>query len=412
MRPTRPAEAWAPPVSSRPTRGVEPHSFDEVELLPLPEVEVPAPCSSGARSMRQRHARRRAVALRVNEMVSALNEMAGCGSCAPGAHPTAAQASALEHLRNTCVSLAPGDDVPWAQEAFQTLRGPSSPSYGLPTNLASYQKDRLSLPAASTKPVSLATLLPGEDRCLVANFEQTCFRPDTEVEKLNREYGEIVPYMDPALKGSWRLYSEFLRRLHAAGMIRWALERKERATPFFVQKKNGMQRLIIDARRFNRRSSPPPKAPLGTVSALADIRLDDTEVLSFAASGIQDCFHQLELPASLQAYFGLDPLPAKLLSVRRIGSTSVSGDTLIYPLVRTAPMGCMWSIYWCQRAHEHCLDSAALLRGASSCLGAAARVPDRTPLPGWGAGAGPRATSTSSPPAATRCVNLVYADNN
>lgn len=173
-----------------------------------------------------------------------------------------------------------------------------------------------------------------------------------------------------------------------------------------------MQRLIIDARRFTRRSSPPPNAPLGTVSALADIRLDDAEVLSFAASDIQDCFHHFELPASLQAYFGVDPWPAKLLGVRRIGSTSVSGETLIYPLVRTAPTGCTWSMYWCQRAHELCLDSAALLGGASSCLGAAARGRDRTPFSGWGAGAGPRTASTVSPPASTRCVNLVYDDSN
>lgn len=44
---------------------------------------------------------------------------------------------------------------------------------------------------------------------MVANFEQTCSRTDAALEKLAREYGEIVPHMDPVLKGSWRAYKEF-----------------------------------------------------------------------------------------------------------------------------------------------------------------------------------------------------------
>lgn len=243
----------------------------------------------------------------------------------------------------------------------------------------------------------------------MAKFEQTCFRTDTDVEKMNRDYRQMVPHVDPALKGIWRLYSEILRRLHAAGMVWWALGRKEWTTPFFVQTKNGIQRLIIDARRFNRRSSPPPKAPLGTVSALADIRQDEAEVLAFVASCIQDCFHHFELPTSLQAYFGLDRLPAKLLGVRPIGAASVSGDTLMCPLIRTAPMGCMCSMYWCrcQRPHEHCLDLAAILGGAASCLASGARVRDSTPFPGWSTEVDPSSPAAASPPATARCMNLV-----
>lgn len=134
-------------------------------------------------------------------------------------------------------------------------------------------------------------------------------------------------------------------------------------------------------------------------------------MLAFAASDIQDCFHHFELPDDLQAYFGLDPLPAKFLGIRRVGGQLVSGDTPVFPLIRTAPMGCSWSMYWCQRAHDHCLDRASLAVGEPG-IGPEARVRDRAPFPGWGAGAASDLAAPSGSCRASGCVNLVFADNN
>lgn len=78
--------------------------------------------------------------MRVNDAVESLNAMSGCPAGAAAEPPTAAQASALEHLRATFLAMAPSE-VPPAREAFDTLRGVSSP-YGLPTNLAGYLGSR------------------------------------------------------------------------------------------------------------------------------------------------------------------------------------------------------------------------------------------------------------------------------
>lgn len=134
------------------------------------------------------------MAQRVNAAVSALNEMSGAGERASGTTPTTAQARALEHLRDTIAAVAPDGDVLRARGAFCALRGPGGSAYGLPTNLASYQKDLLSLPQSSTRPVPLTSLLPEGDPCVVTNFEQSCVRTDADLEKMNAEFGVMTPY--------------------------------------------------------------------------------------------------------------------------------------------------------------------------------------------------------------------------
>lgn len=197
-------------------------------------------------------------------------------------------------------------------------------------------------------------------------------------------------------------------------MTRWSLFRREKATPFFVKKKDGRLRLIIDARRFNRRCLPPPKSQLGSAAALMDLELGENDLLSFAASDIQDCFHHFELPEHLQEFFGLEPLLARILGIKRINGTTVGGDTPIFPLIQTAPMGCSWSMYWCQRAHERCLDRAAVASPELG-IGPSARVQDRRPFPvDWcrTGSAGEKLGPRSQPAPSAQCVNLVHADNN
>ena len=86
------------------------------------------------------------------------------------------------------------EEIPTAREAFKMLRGEGSPgAYGLPTNLASYQKDRLSMPSELIKAAELSQLVPACDRSQVVNFEQECLRPIAEVQALREELGDITP---------------------------------------------------------------------------------------------------------------------------------------------------------------------------------------------------------------------------
>ena len=347
----------------------------------------------------------------VNATVESLNEMSGAACCSRPGVISEGQLSALCNLWEAHLAAKPAEPAPTAREAFVLLRGTSSPStYGLPTNLASYRKGSVALPESAAEAVPLLDILPPADRLAMANFEDHMMLTESEVSSINQELGEITPYCDPVLRSDWRQYACFLRRLERAGVVRWALARKERCTPFFVKKKNDDLRLIIDARRFNRRCKPPPYSPMGSVPSLLGVEVPADETLYFAASDIKDCFHHFKLPAALQEYFGLDGLPAKLLGIRRLDGQPVAPETTIYPLIMTAPMGCSWSMYWCQRAHEHCVNLCATSFGLPG-LSAAQRLQERRPFGGWPEKQSDAPFSDEST-AANSSLNLVYADNN
>ena len=251
----------------------------EAPLLPLPQIPW-CRAADGDRCLPRGTQQRRALQARLIELVNAsvvaLNDLAGVSSCSPPSSPSEAQLGALCNLWDAHLAVRP-DEVLTAREAFLVLRGQCSPAYGLPTNLASYRKDAISLPTSALDSTPLADLLPDGDRYTMANFEQQMMLSDEAVQRLVEVEGDIVPYCDPVLRSDWRQRASFIRRLERAGMIRFSLSRRERCTPFFVKKKNDSLRLIIDARRFNRRCKPPPYTPLGSVPGLLDIELNSDE---------------------------------------------------------------------------------------------------------------------------------------
>ena len=110
----------------------------------------------------------------VNATVESLNEMAGA-ACGPRPGVISeGQLSALCKLREAHLAAKPAEPAPTAREAFVLLRGTSSPStYGLPTNLASYRKECVSLPDTQLEVVPLTKVLPQDDRRAIANLEFT-----------------------------------------------------------------------------------------------------------------------------------------------------------------------------------------------------------------------------------------------
>eukprot|EP00973_Karenia_brevis_P084010 11656732-Karenia_brevis.AAC.1 len=72
------------------------------------------------------------------------------------------------------------------------------------------------------------------------------------------ERGLPRTYMDPTLQHNESLYSEFIAQLFECGVISFAREVKCECGMFFVRKKNGMLRLILDARLANSFFRSPP----------------------------------------------------------------------------------------------------------------------------------------------------------
>eukprot|EP00973_Karenia_brevis_P012395 1683467-Karenia_brevis.AAC.1 len=72
------------------------------------------------------------------------------------------------------------------------------------------------------------------------------------------------PYLDPMFKNYPRKYGNFLKDLKSRKLIRWSTYSHCTLGLFFVRKKNGRQRMIVDARPLNFRCAEPPHVALAT----------------------------------------------------------------------------------------------------------------------------------------------------
>jgi len=132
----------------------------------------------------------------------------------------------------------------------------------------------------------------------------------------------------------------------------------EEAGTFFVEKKNGKLRLVIDARRSNCYFGAPHKVALTSASAIADIELGDTETLWGASCDIKDCFYNIALPKPLRRIFALKGLRAE----SALWPNCLRGRAL-QPRLAVLPMGFSWALYWAQRILELAVVRAGITGG-------------------------------------------------
>ena len=147
-------------------------------MWPLPRLGPHMASTTGkSRGCQQRAARRKQLARRVDASIEALNSFAGFAT------PEAVTSTGLDpvhqavqrHLWESHAEADPHGEVPRPREAFLALRSTCKPaSYaGLPTNLASYQKDLVSMPQHKVTTASLSELLPEADRDTIMHVEHS-----------------------------------------------------------------------------------------------------------------------------------------------------------------------------------------------------------------------------------------------
>ena len=76
-------------------------------------------------------------------------------------------------------------------------------------------------------------------------------RPVSEVADQESLVGPAGQYVDPVFQHSWRHYVGFIHDLAKAGSVGFVETAGEHVGLFFVAKKAGAQRFIIDARTSN-----------------------------------------------------------------------------------------------------------------------------------------------------------------
>jgi hypothetical protein len=226
-----------------------------------------------SRGTRQRRGRAQELDRRQAETISALNWCLGRRS-----EPRNIDAPLLWQEREAVAQLvAPvcckPDTAPSQDEAAKTLlRG--RVSYDTRddfTTAVPYESGSVSLPEDVSNSKDVRELLGAEDRLLIEGWQESMMRSSHELEQLNADYGEIVPFWDRKLQRNSKEYRQLIKMLDARGLITWTCEPMEFASIFFVAKKDNAQRLIIDARRANRRFKRPPHVDLITSEGLSRI---------------------------------------------------------------------------------------------------------------------------------------------
>eukprot|EP00438_Fugacium_kawagutii_P018856 Skav230896 [mRNA] locus=scaffold2765:199618:204679:- [translate_table: standard] len=301
----------------------------------------------------------------INETVDALNQLydfgGGSGTVLADELVSAAQARSLEFIEECIEQLGPPGDVtgPGALEALRVTEGyedlPSS------STLGSFDPALVSLPAGGVQPCDLADLWGEGGQMFVKEFisEQTVSE-DAASQKLEA-IGPRCVYTDPKLRGR-RDYVKFLNQLRELNLIDFSIEEAtETVGIFFVKKKQGRLRLILDCRRSNHWFKEPKHVALTTGESLRRVSVEANEKLYVCSADLANAFYTLSMPMELRRYFGLQRVKAGDLDITEVDGVPVQKTTLLQPRIAVLPMGWSWALYWCQLLHERIAERSGLL---------------------------------------------------
>ena len=111
--------------------------------------------------------------------------------------------------------------------------------------LVSYQPGKTSLPCVSSPPHGVAGMLDSKASDTLVGFEKDMLLDQSAYSSLVSVDGRVKPRVDPVLMNSKEKYEAFISELCALPIVTHAQAPKEHVV-FFVRRKDGLQRLIID----------------------------------------------------------------------------------------------------------------------------------------------------------------------
>lgn len=296
-------------------------------------------------------------------------------SFASSLHPmSAAQQKVFEFIVQSLHELGPIPDGLDGPGALEMLR--ASGDYGSdqnPASLGSYDPGKLSLPEAGNVPVPLDTLW-GQNGCeFVGSFVNSITMPEKEARARVAASGVRACYSDPLLRHP-KTFASLVKRLHACGLVSFSTVKPKCNTElFFVKKKSGLLRMVVDCRHSNCFFQDPLGVSLATGDALSRIELEPEGELCFASADLKDAFYHLELPEALRPYFGLRGVRACDIGLNQISGQAVQWNQVVYPQLSAVPMGWTWALWLCQTLHERIVG----LAGADDSF----RLSDKKPAP-------------------------------
>ena len=331
------------------------HSSRQRGLFPLPCAGNPLqPCSGLSRRCKQRAGRRYQLQQRVSEMTCALTSLYGVEGFRPAQNVSPAQREAQQVLRRAAEAFKPPVSRASPQEALRALLR-SSAVYGDGSSTA---------PESIVQATPVQDLVRSEDSEYLVGFKEKVLLSSEELRETVASQGHVRVHVDPALKRA-SVYKRFIWRLVSLGMVRLSLDAECECGVFCVWKKNGKQRVIVDARCINQRCKKPPSVRLCSGDGLGRLELPQELHLHVAQADVDNCFHRMRMPTEMQRWFSLPRISAANLGGVRIGREYPNDSTPVFPLLETLPMGFSWSLFFAQSAHEAIVERCAGLNPAS-----------------------------------------------
>ncbi|CAK9106636.1 Uncharacterized protein SCF082_LOCUS49674 [Durusdinium trenchii] len=353
-------------------------SFKQRRLFPLPLFACPPRKLGTSRSVRQRRDRICRAFDNCNEVVRALNWLAGESEPQSSDFTVSAmQQQVLSRVEGLVFSQKPsGDEIMKPEEALKVLlRGGSPYDTGVINHaVASYQSELVSVPQDCRGCPDLRDVLPTDDRQYLEENSELMLRP-----KEDRPEHPVQPYWDPKLRYNRKAYHGLVRKLNDIGYFTYTLAPLSKVGVFFVWKSNRTKlRLITDCRPTNEIFREAPGVSLTTAEGFGRIEVEleddcwgDYKLLSAVTtyvglSDVRDCFHRMRVPAWLSRYFAWESVPASVLNLE---GTTLEGKLLgprdaVFPCAGSLCQGFSWSLYFAQRANENVCRSVDTLQQA------------------------------------------------
>ena len=329
------------------------------DVLPLPALP---PLSSGsskflresisAKRNRVRFEENRRLA---NEVISSVNEMAGFRDPS-GVPPTKAQAASHDVLLRSIARMPrPAVHTPMREAIHELLHlCPSSPyqgaEEGTQSTVRAYDRDLLSLPECGADPLDAVGLIDPQGREILEHFKTTMLASDSAAGEYFEKGPRVKPFMDPKLRNNPQEYALFVKDMFARGMVGFRPAAGCVITPFFVAKKSGKLRLVLDCRASNKLFAKPPDIALAAGYTFAQLELPT------AQSDIRDYFYSIGLPPGLRPSFCLPRVRSADLG--GLLSGELAGHEWVFPQMKVVPMGWSWSMWVAQRIHQHIAASS------------------------------------------------------
>ena len=232
--------------------------------LPVPPVEHREKLL--ARGCRQRVGRRAALCEDVKLAVEGLNWCAGFdGVEAGGAIP----ATAVGLVQKLVKERGVPPERETEEEAARALLRERVGYQAGPSNVATFEMSRVSLPGDISGAPRLEDVLPHSALAFLEDNFAPMLKSEAELLEMH-DHGEVItPCWDVVLQRDRRKYVALVRKLMEKGLLQATVRPKEQASLFFVHKKEGTQRMIVDCRRASERFRSPPGVYLASPESLA-----------------------------------------------------------------------------------------------------------------------------------------------